>query len=67
MDWNQRDHYYLRVFGANLEHKTLLKQYEKLRAIWKGAELLGELPQATLLDLAAKYQNKKVETEADGS
>jgi hypothetical protein len=57
--FHQRDLYYLRTFGADENHTNLKKDYDRYRDCWDNASMKGELPQATLLELAKKYPVKK--------
>jgi len=55
MDFHHRDTYYLRIHGAQLDDKNLRRKYEALRKSWKDAGEVGQLPRATLLQLAAAH------------
>lgn len=53
----------LREFGADPDHKTLQKDYDKYRDAWVKADRKGPLPTPTLLDLAKKYPIKAEKSE----
>lgn len=50
------DRKYLVSFNTDITNQKFLKEYFGYRSIWERAGNKGELEQATLLSIAAKYQ-----------
>lgn len=67
MEFNHRDQYHLRGFGADLESASLASEINRYRQAWERSNKVGELPLPILLTLAIRYPkvDEPEEAEAD--